>query len=116
MKPQHIQQYSSSKSKLITHYHTYYTYCTVCSVESFLSDIHSVQPSASHLHGGEPITIGIGLNCGAVVDIDGVPYKVIRSNFEEVKCVTGAKMEEPITGCQPIGLHAPLPTKTQILV
>ena len=54
-----------------------------------------MQPSASHPHGGELITItGVGLNCGAVVDIDGVPCKVIRSIFEEVKCVTGAAPED----------------------
>ena len=58
---------------------------------SFLSDIQSVQPSASHPLGGELITItGAGLSCDMAVDIDGIPCKVIHSNFSEVKCVTGA--------------------------
>ena len=56
-----------------------------------MSDIHSVQPSASHPHGGELITItGVGLSGGMAVDIDGIPCKVIHSSFSEIKCVTGA--------------------------
>ena len=56
-----------------------------------MSDIHSVQPSASHPHGGELITItGAGLSFSRVIDIDGIPCKVISSSFSEVKCITGA--------------------------
>ena len=60
-----------------------------------MSDIHSVQPSASNPHGGELITItGVGFNStkssGMEVDIDGIPCKVISSSFREIKCVTGA--------------------------
>ena len=63
---------------------------------SLLSDIQSVQPSSSHPLGGELVTItgsGFGLSCGMSVDIDGVPCEVIRSSFNEVKCVTGAAPE-----------------------
>ena len=71
---------------------------------SFLSDIQSVRPSASHPLGGELITItGAGLSCDMAVDIDGIPCKVIHSSFSEVKCVTGAAPAAMLQ-CQKMGL------------